>query len=343
MKNEANQGEFSEAPTILSDDGTLSEAKFMAALAGSAPSIEPEEIDDPEPEKPLEDAAENEAEPEEETEAEEPEVEPEETEENVLSQIDIDSLSKEEKKELAQMLGSELGKDIAEVRKKNAELTKLLEEKEAEIDTGLNSIMSTPKEFSDIRSEKELDEKVQAWKGNQNYLNGLMLKTDEEFEINGEFYDRKQIAEWQNYYSSMIESSYEYRNRLKDSAKYSNDKVLSSVQEKFSVLSDTESKEYKNWKEIVDDPNIRIVRKIAPKQYATIVELAAKSVMFDSGSKSSKSFKLPLKAPKSISVGSTAAASVSKEPKNRAQEEARKRVQSGDYTEKDLRISMFGA
>ena len=347
---DANQGDISDAPQILSDDGSVSEAGLLQALAQDpfAEKQQPELVEAEEAET-TEEVEEPEVVNETESQEEESEESSEEAEKaaeedgDVLSQIDVDDLSIEDKIELAKLIGSDVGQDNAKVRRENAMLKKELESYKAQIEDGLSELSAIPQEFKGLNSTETLDEKSKEWRNYKDQIDDMLVKTDEEFEINGDWVKRETLAQWGKHYGKLLQGVPEYRQKLKDAQGFSESKVVEKLKADLPDIGNEDSEFYKKWRDIVDDPQMKLVKHIAPKQFARVLELAAHSVAFKDAPKSTKKLKLPLKKPKNIGTRSNAAKQVSSNKPNKAREAARERIQSGEYSEKDLRMAMFGS
>jgi len=347
---DANQGDISDAPQILSDDGSVSEAGLLQALAQDpfAEKQQPELVEAEEAET-TEEVEEPEVVNETESQEEESEESSEEAEKaaeedgDVLSQIDVDDLSIEDKIELAKLIGSDVGQDNAKVRRENAMLKKELESYKAQIEDGLSELSAIPQEFKGLNSTETLDEKSKEWRNYKDQIDDMLVKTDEEFEINGDWVKRETLAQWGKHYGKLLQGVPEYRQKLKDAQGFSESKVVEKLKADLPDIGNEDSEFYKKWRDIVDDPQMKLVKHIAPKQFARVLELAAHSVAFKDAPKSTKKLKLPLKKPKNIGTRSNAAKQVSSNKPNKAREAARERIQSGEYTERDLRMAMFGS
>ena len=347
---DANQGDLSDAPKILSDDGSVSEAGLLQALAQDpfAEKQQPESVEAEEAET-TEEVEEPEVVNETESQEEESEESSEEAEKaaeedgDVLSQIDVDDLSIEDKIELAKLIGSDVGQDNAKVRRENAMLKKELESYKAQIEDGLSELSAIPQEFKGLNSTETLDEKSKEWRNYKDQIDDMLVKTDEEFEINGDWVKRETLAQWGKHYGKLLQGVPEYRQKLKDAQGFSESKVVEKLKADLPDIGNEDSEFYKKWRDIVDDPQMKLVKHIAPKQFARVLELAAHSVAFKDAPKSTKKLKLPLKKPKNIGTRSNAAKQVSSNKPNKAREAARERIQSGEYTERDLRMAMFGS
>jgi len=348
---DANQGDLSDAPQILSDDGSLSEAGLLQALAQENPfaekpqpeSVEAEEAETTEEVEEPEVVNETESQEEESEESSEEAEKAAEEDGDVLSQIDVDDLSIEDKIELAKLIGSDVGQDNAKVRRENAMLKKELESYKAQIEDGLSELSAIPQEFKGLNSTETLDEKSKEWRNYKDQIDDMLVKTDEEFEINGDWVKRETLAQWGKHYGKLLQGVPEYRQKLKDAQGFSESKVVEKLKADLPDIGNEDSEFYKKWRDIVDDPQMKLVKHIAPKQFARVLELAAHSVAFKDAPKSTKKLKLPLKKPKNIGTRSNAAKQVSSSKPNKAREAARERIQSGEYSEKDLRMAMFGS
>jgi hypothetical protein len=365
MTDQTSRGN-SDAPKAVSDDGTLNETAFMAALAQSYPpeeSPKPDEAEDQveteEETEEAEEATEVEAEEttEEDTETETEAVEEtEETDdseekEDVLSQIDWenadwDNFDTEEipsdiRAKIADKFGGSVGHVIGKLRKEKAKAEKARESAEAQLREGLAGIKAIPTEFKEIGDTEALDTKSKEWRGQLNNIQKYLDTPEEVFDINGQDFSRDQLVGWRDYYNNLIDQVPDYRSRLKEAESYSESEVMAEVAKDVPELANEESDAYKAWSKIVNDPKMAVIKQLAPKQYAEIQKMAAHSVAFKSKSKALPK-SLPRKKPKMISGKSNGARSQNTSGESKAVQEARKRIQSGNYTEKDLRLTMFG-
>ena len=357
MENQTS-GSDSDAPKILSDDGTLSDAAFDSLLSKSSPFEEAEAAEAEEAQTEETEEVESEEEEEvEETEAE-PEEEPEETEETeeeseeVLSQIDWESadwdnfdwesIPSEVRVKLADKAGGSVGHVIGDLRKKKAEAEKRAEAAEAQLKEGISTLESAPAEFKDFTKPEELDAKAKEWSGQLTYINNLLDTPDEFFDINGQDYTREQVVGYRKYYEQLVSKVPQQRQRLKDMSSFSESAVVKEVTQDLPELADEDSGAYKAWRAIVDAPEMAVIKHIAPRQFAKILKLAAHSVAFTS-KKSLPTGKLPMKKAKNIGTRSNGARSTkASNSKSRERQAAQQRIQSGEYTEKDLELMMFG-
>jgi hypothetical protein len=351
-------GGSSDSPKSISEDGSFNEAGFLAALGKSRPTTTEETplvaaaVEEPEETEEIQDEVLDETESQETEETDETVEESESEGESVLSQIDWEgadwdnfdweSLPKEVRIKLADKAGGSVGNVIGELRKKYGAEKAAREAAEAQLREGLEGISNTPAEFKELSTLDDLDTKSKEWKNSLQYANQLLVKTDEYFEINGEDVPRDQLAQWRDYYAGLIERVPEQKQRIRDLSGYSAKDVMDTVVADVPELADEESDTFKAWNKIVNDPKMAIIKQVAPKQYAEIQKMAAHSVAYKSKKKIPLSTKIPFKKPKNIGVRSNGAQSQSASGTPKHLVEAKKRIASGDYTEKDIAASLFG-
>jgi len=353
----------SDSPTVISDDGSLNESAFLAALGQSRPTStdetplaeklveEPAQEEVEEVEEEAEVVAEDETTEEESEEVTEETVEESETGEDVLSQIDwenadwdnfdAESIPKEARIKIADLFGGSVGHAIGELRKKYGEEKRMREAAEAQLREGLDGISNTPTEFKELSSLDDLDNKSTEWRNSLKYANQLLNKTDEYFEINGDDVSRDTLVQWRDYWEGLVDKVPEQRQRLKDLSGYSASEVMKSITTDVPDLSNEESEAYQEWKKIVDDPKMAVIKQIAPRQYAEIQKMAAHSVAYTLKKQVPRSTKIPLKKPKSIGTKSAAAPTSNVRGAPKHIQDSRSRIVSGEYNEKDIEISLF--
>lgn len=353
MAKDKSSGD-SESTKLVSEDGDFNEVEFLNRLSKEPPEVKEDEESTEESEESETESGETEGEDESEQETEDVETEDSEEskdedddseDDDVLSQIDVDALTDEQKAELATVLGSGAGKEIGKLRGKNKELQDQVESLQKQLDEGLSSVVPGG-EFSDISTLDALKEKETEVENSLKYLNALLVKTDEFFEINNEEVSREKVAEWREYYEQQARKIPERRNALRELEKTSSrqSETMKSARQEVSFLEDEDSDLYKSWKKKIDDPKFAILKNISPQTWGEIMRMAAHSVEFLEGKpKAGKKLKLPLKKPKAI-AGKTTGARPAK-PSNKeakTKEAARRNIQSGEYSEKDLQALIFG-
>jgi len=339
---------------LKSEEGEFDEIAFERQLAQSDPTLinseeAPAELsDEPEPEEEAE-AEEAEVEPEEEEgeEEEAEEVEEEEESDDVLSQIDFDALTDEQKQSIAEAVGSGAGKELGKLRREGREKDDKIESLQKQLDDGLSQMLPSNNPHSEIHTMEELQEKETSLEGNYRYMDKLLRGTEEYFDIpmvggGTEEWDRAKVGQWKDYYETQIRAIPAQRKAIKEleSIQGLTNKELEKAKAEVKFLEDEESSQFKEWKKLTNDADFALMARAFPALGAKLARALAHSVAFKSKKPVSK-IKLPRKKAKPIN-GTTSGAASSKpnRGKKKVSDSARKRFQSGDYTEEDIMASL---
>ena len=347
----------SDPVTFESEEDGFSEIDFENRLAQLDPTLTNSK-------EPIADLSAESEEDEEETEAEEVEEESEESEEeeqeetedeeeesesdDVLSQIDFDALTDEQKQEIAKAVGSGAGKELGKLRKEGREKDEKIESLQKQLDEGLSKMLPTNNPHSEIHTIEALEEKATSLEANYRYMDKLLRGTDEFFEIpmtggGTEEWDRDKVGQWKDFYEQQARAIPAQRKAIKELASIqglTNEEVEKAKAE-VSFFSDEESSQFKEWKQLTNDAEFSLMARAFPKLGAKLARALAHSVAFKSKKPVGK-IKLPLKKAKPINGTSGGARSATpNRGKKKQSESARKRFQSGDYTEEDLVASIF--
>lgn len=336
--------------TVLeSEEGEFDEIAFEQQLAQSDPTLinseeAPEDLsDEPEPEEESEaEEAEDEAEEEEgEEEEETEEAEEEEESDDVLSQIDFDALTDEQKQEIAKAVGSGAGKELGKLRGEIRELKEGKESLQKQLDEGLSKVLPTSNVHSEIHTIEELDKKAAEVEGSYRYLDNLLNGTEEYFEIQGKEVDRATAVSWKAHYEEQVRAIPAQRKAIKEleSIQGLTNKELEKAKAEVKFLEDEESSQFKEWKKLTNDADFALMARAFPSLGAKLARALAHSVAFKSKKPVSK-IKLPLKKAKPINSTVGGAKSSKPRGKKKVSDSARKRFQSGDYTEEDIMASL---
>jgi hypothetical protein len=333
--------------TVLeSEEGEFDEIAFEQQLAQSDPTLinseeAPEDLsDEPEPEEESE-AEEAEDEAEEEEGEEEEEAEEEEESDDVLSQIDFDALTDEQKQEIAKAVGSGAGKELGKLRGEIRELKEGKESLQKQLDEGLSKVLPTSNVHSEIHTIEELDKKAAEVEGSYRYLDNLLNGTEEYFEIQGKEVDRATAVSWKAHYEEQVRAIPAQRKAIKEleSIQGLTNKELEKAKAEVKFLEDEESSQFKEWKKLTNDADFALMARAFPSLGAKLARALAHSVAFKSKKPVSK-IKLPLKKAKPINSIVGGAKSSKPRGKKKVSDSARKRFQSGDYTEEDIMASL---
>jgi len=334
VQEESGEDEFTEEGLINS----LSEN--LSALTESEESKEESteaELEEEEPE-------ETEGEESEEVEEEEEESEDEE-DDDVLSQIDVEALTKEQKVELAKMIGSELGVEFgklrSESRKKDEQIAKL----EKELNDGLSSLVPSDNQFSKVTSVEELQDKLKEIESNIAAASDFLGGDEDYIEVGGKDIDRKTIASWLKSYISQKEDIPKQMARINEMKSVSelNSKSIEKLKKELTWLEDSESEAYKSFETLKNDSDFDLLQRVSPKLASKLEGLLAHAANSMTTKPVSKKFTLPRKASKPISgkLGSSASSGKPSKSNNKKVDAARKRMLSGEVTEDDIITAAF--
>jgi hypothetical protein len=277
--------------TVLeSEEGEFDEIAFEQQLAQSDPTLinseeAPEDLsDEPEPEEESEaEEAEDEAE-EEEGEEETEEAEEEEESDDVLSQIDFDALTDEQKQEIAKAVGSGAGKELGKLRGEIRELKEGKESLQKQLDEGLSKVLPTSNVHSEIHTIEELDKKAAEVEGSYRYLDNLLNGTEEYFEIQGKEVDRATAVSWKAHYEEQVRAIPAQRKAIKEleSIQGLTNKELEKAKAEVKFLEDEESSQFKEWKKLTNDADFALMARAFPSLGAKLARALAHSVAFKS-------------------------------------------------------------
>ena len=341
----------SDPETFLSEEGELDEIAFEKRLAGQDPTLTDSEeplVDDSEEleldEEPEVDETEEESDGDGD---EDEEAEDEEGSDDVLSQIDFDALTDDQKQAIAKKVGSGAGKELGKLRGELRELKEIKESLQKQLDEGLSKMLPTSNPHSDIHSLEDLDTKAASIESSYRYMDKLLRGTDEYFDIpmsggGTEEWDRAKVGLWKDYYEEQAKAIPMQRKAIKEleSIQGLTNGEIEQAKAEVKFFEDEGSSQFKEWKKLTSDAEFSLMARAFPKLGAKLARALAHSVEFQS-KKTIGKIKLPLKKAKPIngSIGG-ARGSNPNVGKKKLSDSVRKRLQSGDYTEEDLLATM---
>lgn len=338
-QQESGEEEVTEQSLINSLAGNLSALTESEEPKEDAEESEAEEVstESTEPEEEVGD--ETETEEEEETEEETEETE----EEDVLSQIDVDALSKEEKIELAKLIGSELGPELGKLRSENRGKDEKIAKLEKELSESISKVLPKDNQFSDITDAEELDKKAKAIDSEITAAINFLQGDEEYVQVGNEDWDRKRVAQYLTAQQVARDDIPKQRERLKELSSLGDlaSKEMETAKSELAWLADEESEAYKSFKSLKDDSDLDLVKRISPKLAAKMERILAHAANSMNGETPKKKIKLTRKAkPVSGKLGSAPNGKPTSKS-NRRVEEARKRILSGEATEDDIIAAAF--
>ena len=329
---------------IESEEGEFDEVAFEQSLVPQDPTLTnseeaPEVLsDESETEEETEAEEAEVSEEEEEAEEETEEEEEEEDSDDVLSQIDFDALTDEQKQAIATKVGSGAGKELGKLRRELRELEESKDSLQKQLDEGLSKMIPSSNVHSKIQTIEELDEKSSNAENNYRYLDDLLSGSEEYFDIQGKEVDRATAVGWKRQYEKQIKDVPAQRKAIKaqEGIQGLTNEEITKAKAEVKFFEDEESAEFKEWKTLTSDSEFLLMARAFPEQGAKLARALAHSVAYKSKKPASK-IKLPLKKAKPIG-GLTGGANSSKPSgkKKGGNEAARKRIQSGDYTDEDI-------
>ena len=340
-------GESEEAPA----ETKKSKAKEVKPEEDEEES-EDDEVDETESQ---EDEAEESEEETEEVETEEEESEDTDEDQDVLSQIDAEQIPEEQRKDVAKAIfaamsqdqksefmreeGSGVGQENGKLRGKLRQAEEEASSLRDQLEKGLSQILPTQNSLSEFKDTESLEKEAERVEGWKNYLDDLLTtKTDEEFEINGQWIQREELAKIKKSYELRANDIPKQRKVLDESSKIAEMKgsEMEAAKKEVSFLADEDSEQFKTWKEETSSPEFALMATAFPKLGAKLARHLARSLAFKAKPKATN-VKIPLKAAKAI-AGKTKGGSAPQHGSkfNKKALEREKRIKSGEYDDDDL-------
>lgn len=331
------------ANTSEGDTSTFNEVDgqslILSAFTPKAKAPEPTETKE-EPETEVEEQTD------EVSEAEVTEEQSEETEESddVLSQIDLDALTDGQKAELATMLGSGAGKEIGKLRSEKKALEEERDGLRKQLESATKAFLPNDNQFANITDIAELDKRDEELRDDIAYFNPKIA--NDEWDTNdegdegirgqdGKFYPKKDIVRGVLNALELQKHIAVQRQRIQNISNlkgYADSETKKATKELPWLADDTDSR-YTAWKKEMDDPEMLLLQKVAPKVYATLARRTAHFI--DSTTKPKKKIVIPTKRPNLGDAGGGSTSSIPGGTDKRKQA-ALERIQSGDFTDKDV-------
>lgn len=313
-----------------------------------------------------------------EAEAEETEVETEETKEeeveesteeseegesaiDVLSQYDYSSLSEEEVAALGQMFSEGLGdnaaafftaaqsgagKEIGKLRGSNREKDAKIESLEAQLAEATKSMQPADNSFSEITDLEELSQKEQEVDQNIAAANQFLSGSEEYLMVGEEEVDRRTIASWLNAYIKQKSDIPVQRQRIKEATSFDGSAELEKAKQELDWISDEESELRKQFDKLSSEPDFQLFKRSFPKAGAKMERYLAHAVNSMSTEKATvpnlRLKKRDVKASGTVSSGAQSARQTT-DSRKRALQNARAKISSGEYGQKDVRSLIAAA
>ena len=349
-------GESEEAPAKVAKKP---EAKEEAETEDEgSDEDEVDETESQEDTKDEEEATDEDTEEEGETDEEE-ELDETEEDQDVLSQIDAEQIPEEQRKDVAKAIfaamsqdqksefmreeGSGVGQENGKLRGKLRQAEEDASSLRDQLEKGLSQILPTQNSLSEFKDTESLEKEAERVEGWKNYLDDLLtMKTDEEFEINGKWIQREELAKIKKSYELKSNDIPKQRKVLNESSKIADMKgsEMEAAKNEVSFLADEESEQFKSWKEETSSPDFALMATAFPQLGAKLARHLARSLAFKAKPKATN-VKIPLKAAKAI-AGKTKGGSAPQHGSkfNKKSLEREKRIKSGDYDDDDLFVGI---
>jgi hypothetical protein len=282
----------------------------------------------------------------------------EEGSDDILSQIDVEALDEEGVLSLgsrlaeilspqqaalvAQAIGSKGGTEYGKMRSELKKAQQLNEDI-------LSKINPSSSEFSSISDEGELDKTEAEIIQRLDYFQGKALPGDWDYDedgnegvkdasgkvwakdvvVDGVKHMQKQLRELDRQRQSVREE--QYLPKLEKAE-------LEKAEGELPWMKDTESKLYKEYKKLTDDPSVELIKKLSPKVHAKFARLLAHAVNSMENAPTKKAFKLPLKKSGVKPIGSLASGTQTNQRSsgNKKLSAAQQNISSGKYGKSDV-------
>lgn len=256
--------------------------KLKALAEPTPPAVEPEEEEEEEAVDEDSDIAADTPESKDDTEAEE----------DVLSQIDFNSKTDEEKEAILEALRPATGKAFGEQRKQLRELKERLEKAEA----AQKEVAASDTPFASLTTPEQVDQTIEAVEANvERFTDALTYESTTEYDavsdedvrgatVDGKFYSVQAIKQWAKGQKDSIKQLGQRKSELKKISKlFENEDVEIETLKQTHSMDEDESKAFED---LVADPSFAAVRTVKPEFAKGLYEVFAKSVI--SGRKQAK-------------------------------------------------------
>lgn len=211
---------------------------------------------------------------------------------DVLSQIDFNSKTDEEKEAILEALRPATGKAFGEQRKQLRELKERVEKAEA----AQREVIASDSPFASLTTPKQVDETIEAVEANiERFTDALIYESTTEYDdasgqdirgatVDGKFYSAQAIKQWAKGQKDSVKQLGERKSELKKVSKlFENEDVEIETLKQTHGMDEDESKAFED---LVADPSFAAVRTVKPEFAKGLYEVFAKSVI--SGRKQAK-------------------------------------------------------
>lgn len=276
------------------------------------------------------------------------ETDEESEDDSVLSQIDYEALTDEQKRIIAEQIGSGAGKEIGKLRGEKKELEAQLESLQAQLDEAVNAVRPDDSPFSKVTDMKALQEMEQAIRESVKYYRDIErgdrwdINDDGDYgvSVNGKFYAKDQVMDQLDTWHEQLYNIPEQRQRIKELEGMSGfeSAEMKKASEEIPWLSNKDSDIYGKYKELVDDSEFQVLFRTFPKTGAKLRRLLAHATNSIEGKSAKKVGKLPLKKAGAKAIGSvgTGATAGKRTSGNKQAVQSKRNIQSGNYSRDDV-------
>jgi len=274
----------------------------------------------------------------------------EETEDtDVLSQIDFDALSDDDKQEIAKRVGSGAGKEIGKLRKELAEAKKQSEALQSQLEEGFAP--ADDNQYAKVKDVAKLDDTEKQINQALEYYQGRALSGDWDvnnegdegiFDGQGKFWTKDAVKQGVLAMQKQTRDIALQRQRIRDLGdieRYESNE-FEKTKEELAWLQEEDSEQFKEFKKLTEDSELKHLERVAPKWGKRLKRILAHYVNSVSAPKPTGKLNLPLKQAKKIGSASNAASANPNGNKRRGK--AMEKINSGDYGDDDLAAMMFG-
>lgn len=266
-----------------------------------------------------------------------------------LSEIDIDALTPEQRAELAVQLDADIKERIDTISNEKLELEKEIESLKSQIDSGLQGIVSSEDPYPDAQDADSVKQAMVADRKWRDQLFEILTDSETEirgekegFEIRGKFYTKQQVKDTIREIDNDIFRAPEQLRKLEriGQAKSILEASLKEV-EGYSWYKDAKSEPHRKYTEVMQNPEVQLLKKIAPSFAAQLPAIVAAWA-----DKSKPRAKTPMKLPLRRSSGSGSIQSSgggggSGGLRNPEKDAARQRLKNGSSDPVDVVKSFF--
>lgn len=273
----------------------------------------------------------------------------EEAENESSTEIDVDALTPEQRADLAVQLDSDIKSRLDTLSGEKADLEKQLTELQAQLDTGLKSIVSGDDVYPNAKSAEDVKKAMQNDYQWRNQLFALVSEQETEsddegnegYTIRGKFYPKQEVFKTIKEIDADIYRAPEQLRKFEKLGEVASVQAESLAEaEAYDWFKDEKSPTRLKYDEVMQNPEVKLLGKIAPSFAAKLPAIVA-GWADKSRPRKKSSMKLPLRrSGGSGSITSSAGGSGSglRDPQRDA---ARKKLNEGTHSPEDVARAFF--